>query len=123
MTNDITLAKQQFAAVLTAAGLEVVSYVPDRVTPPVVIIKAGSPYLSPETLGQEWQLNIVCALVATTQMNELATEKLEDLIETFAKSMPHYARLTNVDQPYTLVTGNAEYFAADASVTLSITIN
>ena len=70
MTNEITLAKQQFATYLTAAGLEVVSYVPDRVTPPVVIIKAGSPYLTPESLGQEWQLNLVCALVATTQMNE-----------------------------------------------------
>ena len=122
MTNEITTAKAEFALDLQANDLIVVDYVPERITPPVIIINAGTPYLRPSTIGAEFTLNLELVCVAATASNKLATERLDALLEAVVLAMPGYARMIQAGQPYNLQTNNTEYLAANVQVDVQITI-
>ena len=122
MANEITTAKEQFKAVLVAAGLDALEYVPERVIPPIIVINSGTPFLTPETLSKEYVLNLELNLIANTATNEESTEDLEDLIEATLNALPAYARLVRVEKPYALAVNNAEYLSCNMAVELSITI-
>lgn len=122
MTNEITAAKAEFKLDLVAGGLRVVDFVPERVTPPIVIINMGSPYLTPSTLSHEFTLNLELVCVAATATNKMASEKLDDLIQATIEALPAYSRLISVGQPYNLATNNTEFIAASIQTDVSITI-
>lgn len=122
MTNEITTAKEQFRDALIAAGLDAVEYIPERVIPPVVVINSGSPFIAPETLGNQYTMNLELVLIAGTATNETVTEELETLIENVLKALPAYAVLQRVDKPFALAINNAEYLSTNVNVELSITI-
>jgi hypothetical protein len=122
MTNEITAAKVEFKLDLAAAGVTVLDYVPERVTPPVVIINAGTPYLVPSSIGAEYVLSLELVLVAQTATNKTATEKLDELLEQVILALPPYARMIQAGQPYNLQTNNTEYLAVSVQTDLQITI-
>jgi len=122
LTNEITLSKAEFKLDLEAAGINVLDYVPERIVPPIVIINSASPYLTPSSLGSEYDLNLELVCVASTATNKQATEKLDEAIALVLTSMPRYARVIRVNEPYNMQTNNAEYLAANVSVELEITI-
>lgn len=122
MTNEITAAKVEFKLDLVAGGLNVSDYVPERITPPIVIINNGTPYLTPETLSREYVLSLELICVASTATNKKASENVDALIEQVINAMPGYARVTGVGQPYNLQTNNTEYLAASVQTDLQITI-
>lgn len=121
--SEITAAKVEFKLELADAGLNVLEYVPERITPPIVIVNAAQPYLQTAEFG-EWNLGIELVLVASTATNKKATENLDQLIEDTLKAIEPlgYARITSVNQPYNLQTNNAEYLAANIYCQLNITI-
>ncbi|NEU94216.1 hypothetical protein G3N01_23960, partial len=80
MTNEITLSKVELKLDLEAAGLKVLDYVPERITPPIVIINARSPYLAVSDLSNEYFLNLELVLIAATATNKQSTEKLDELL-------------------------------------------
>ncbi len=119
----ITEAREQLRDDLQAAGLNVVEFIPARITPPVVIIAAGSPYLEARSLADQYTLNLELTLVAQNATNEQATEKLDDLIEAVLAALPAYAVLNGgIGQPYGLGTNNADYLSANIPLNLVITI-
>jgi hypothetical protein len=124
MSNEITASKAEFALDLQTAGLDVLDYVPERITPPIVIITSGSPYLVPETVGNEYRLALNLTLVASTATNEEATEALDQLIADTvnAVSTLGYVVLKTVNPPFRLAANNAEYLASELSLDLSITL-
>lgn len=122
MTNEITAAKVEFKLDLTAGGLIVSDYVPERITPPIVIINSGTPYLRPSTIGNEYVLNLDLVCVAATATNKMATEKLDELLESVINAMPGYARVMSAGQPFNLQTNNTEYLAVTVQTDLQITI-
>ena len=122
MTNEITTAKEQFRDALVDADIECVEYIPERVIPPVVVINSGSPFLVPETIGNQYTMNLELVLIAATATNETATEELENLIEQTLNALPAYAALQRVDKPFALAINNAEYLSTNVFVELSITI-
>lgn len=121
--SEINDAKVQFKTDLADAGLNVLEYVPERITPPIVILNAASPYIQTAEFG-EYTLGLELVLVASTATNKKATENLDQLIEdTLVAIEPlTYARLTSVNQPYNLQTNNAEYLSVNVYVQLAITI-
>ena len=121
--SEITAAKVEFKLELVEAGLNVLEYVPERITPPIVIVNAAQPYLQTAEFG-EWHLNIELVLVASTATNKKATENLDQLIEDTLKAIEPltYAQITSVNQPYNLQTNNAEYLSANIYCQLNITI-
>lgn len=121
--SEITAAKVEFKLELADAGLNVLEYIPERITPPIILINAASPYLTTAEFG-EWNLGLELVLVASTATNKKATESLDQLIEnTLAAIQPlTYVRITSVNQPYNLQTNNAEYLSANIYVQLNITL-
>ncbi len=121
--SEIGLAKAQLASDLVAAGLNVLDYVPERITPPIVIINAASPYVTTAEFG-EYTLSLELVIVASTATNKKATENLDQAIENVLLALEPltYARLTSVNQPYNLQTNNAEYLSANVYLQLAITI-
>lgn len=124
MTNELTATKESFVSDLVAAGLsvETVAFIPERITPPVAIVRPGSTYISPLTLGGEWRLGIEIDLIAATAGNEMVEENLDALICDLIAALPNYATLSNVSAPTGLTTGNAEYLSATATLELAITL-
>lgn len=122
MTNEITLAKQQFSDVLDLAGIRILSYVPERVTPPIVIVNSGSPYLTADSIDSEFILSLELVCVASTATNKQASEKLDELIQDVIGALPQYAKLGSVGQPYLWAVNNAEYLTSSISVDLRITL-
>jgi hypothetical protein len=124
MSNEITTSKAEFALDLQEAGLDVLDYVPERITPPIVIITSGSPYLTAETVGTDYRLGLRVTLVASTATNEEATEALDELIATAVSAISRlgYVILNGVNTPYRLAANNAEYLASDLTLDLSITL-
>lgn len=121
--SEITAAKVEFKLELVEAGLNVLEYVPERITPPIVIVNSAQPYVQTAEFG-EWNLGIELVLVAATATNKKATENLDDLIEETLKAIEPltYARITSVNQPYNLQTNNAEYLSANIYCQINITI-
>jgi hypothetical protein len=124
MTNEITASKAELALDLQNAGLEVLDYVPERIVPPIVIISSGSPYLVTETVGNEYRLGLNLTLIAGTATNEQVTEDLDDLIAKVISALADlgYVILKQVNPPYRLQAGSAEYYSADINLDLSITL-
>ena len=124
MSNEITASKAEFALDLTNAGLEVLDYVPERVVPPIVIVTSGSPYLVPETVGNEYRLGLNLTLVASTATNEEATLALDELIADTVNAVSKlgYVVLKTVNPPFRLAANNAEYLASEINLDLSITL-
>jgi hypothetical protein len=120
--NEITASKAEYALALTALGLKVSNYIPERVVPPVVIIGPGSPYLTPVTLDGELTMNLELMVVAAPAVNVKSTELLDLALETILNGNPGYAKVTSVGQPYALQTNNAEFLTANVGVELRITI-
>jgi hypothetical protein len=122
MTNEITISKAELKLDLEQAGIRVLDYVPERITPPIVIMSSASPYLTPSTLGTQYDLNLELVVIATTATNKKATENLDQAIHNVLSAMPRYARVIRVNEPYNLQTNNAEYLSANISLELEITI-
>ena len=121
--SEITAAKAEFKLELADAGLNILEYIPERITPPIVLINAASPYLTTAEFG-EWNLGLELVLVAATATNKKATESLDQLIEDTLNAIEPltYARITSVNQPYNLQTNNAEFLSANIYVQLNITL-
>jgi len=121
--SEINASKVEFKLELADAGLNVLEYIPERITPPIVIINSAQPYLQTAQFG-EWSLGLEIVMVATTATNKKATENLDQLIEDVLNAIEplKYVRITSVNQPYNLQTNNAEYLAANLFVQLDLTI-
>lgn len=122
MSNEITAAKVEFKLDLMAGGLIVSDFVPERITPPIVIINNGTPYLQPSSISKEYTLNLELVCVAATATNKMATERLDELLESVIQALPGYARMISAGQPYNLQTNNTEYLAVSVNTDVQITI-
>ena len=121
--SEINATKVEFKLELVDAGLKVLEYIPERITPPIVIINSAQPYLQTSQFG-EWSLGLELVMVATTATNKTATANLDQLIEDVLNAIEplKYVRITSVNQPYNLQTNNAEYLATNMFVQLDLTI-
>jgi hypothetical protein len=121
--SEINALKVEFSLELVGEGLNVLEYIPERNTPPIILINAAQPYLQTAEFG-EWSLGVELVLVASTATNKKATENLDQLIEDTLNAITplSYARITSVNQPYNLQTNNAEYLAANIYCQLNLTI-
>jgi hypothetical protein len=120
--SEVGAAKAELALTLQAEGLDVYDYIPERVTPPVVVIRPGTPYFTPGNVGSGFIINLELQVIAGFADNESTTDDLDDLIEATIKAIPADAGFTNVSQPYTLVANGNDYLATTIGIDLLITI-
>lgn len=120
--NEITASRAEYALALTALGLKVSSFIPERIVPPVVILSPGSPYLEPSRLAGGWTMRLDVMVIAARADNVKASELLEKALATIMAGNPDYSRINNIGQPYALQTNNAEFLAANIAVDFDITL-
>ena len=120
--SEVGAAKAELALTLQAAGLDVYDYIPERVTPPVVVIRSGSPYLTPSSVGNEYLVNLELVVVAGFATNEPSTDDLDDLIEQTILAIPADAGFRDVAQPYTLVMNGNDFLATTIGIDLQLSI-
>jgi len=120
--NEITASKAEYALALTALGLKVSSFIPERINPPTVIISPGATYLTPVTVDNSYLMNLELMVISAPAVNVKSTELLDLAIQTILKGNPGYALVSSVGQPYALQTNNSEFLAANVSVDIRITL-
>jgi hypothetical protein len=118
--SEAGAAKAELALNLQEFGLDVYDYVPERVTPPVVVIRPGSPYIAPGSVGRVYDLNLELVVVAGFATNETATDDLDQLIQQTLSAIPQDAGVGSVAQPYILAVNGNDYLATTINVDLQI---
>ena len=115
--------RQRLTTALEDAGLSVYDHVPERIVPPAVVITPGSPYItSGDTFGA-FTVALTASVVAATATNGVATEALDELIETAViASVNEGLAFDNASSFYAFNTNGASYLAADISLTDTITL-
>jgi hypothetical protein len=121
-TNEITIAKIQFAEALDAAGLRVSDFVPERIVPPILIIKAADPYLKPNSVGSEYIMGLELVLIASAATNAVMSEALDAFIQNTIHALPPYATMMSVGEPYLYESNAGIYLAANIRTDVRITI-
>ncbi len=118
MSNTLTELREALATLLTAAGLTVTSYLPERPTPPLAIVQPGAPYLARgDTFGAH-TATLTVLLLTRTATNEQATAALDEMIVRMAVALAGTDfRLAGVDQPAQFTANGAQYLGATADVT------
>jgi len=120
--SEVGAAKAELALTLQAANLDVYSYIPARVTPPVIVIRSGSPYINTSSVGHTYLANLELVVVAGSADNETTSDDLDDLIEATLIALPSDAGFKDVSAPYTLVANGNDYLAATIGIDLLISI-
>tara|TARA_R110000796_G_scaffold114619_2_gene226320 strand:- start:9286 stop:9651 length:366 start_codon:yes stop_codon:yes gene_type:complete len=120
--NELSLSKEQLRDALLVTGYEVLDYIPERVIPPVIVIGMRSPYVSPDTLGNGWLMNLELLAIASNATNDFATERVDEMIQSILQNIPAYCRIVSVQNPQSMSVNNAEYLGVGILVELSIEI-
>ena len=108
--------RQEVATALEGAGLKTVSYIPERISPPIVLISAGSPYVEEQnTQFNTFLVRLELTIVAGTATNAVATDNLDGLIEQAIVCLGGWT--VEVSQPFMLSANNANYLAARITIT------
>lgn len=128
--NVLAEARAELAQALTAAGVHAVDHEPSRVTPPVALVAAATPYLSapnPPQVGR-YQLRLRVRLVARTGDADQATTDLDQLIVTAVPAIESVDRpiegwtVIDVSEHYTLVANQAAFPAVDLTAVTTIAL-
>lgn len=116
MTNPLTQARNDVTDLLNAAGLNAYAYMPDRVSPPLVAVQGGTPYV--ET-GNTFTSNLVrftVRVVLAPGDAGLRAEELDDMVFAVSDALVDTGWTVTVNEPGSITVGTAEYPAVDISV-------
>lgn len=108
MANTLRSARDELALLLSAAGVSVFTYLPERVTPPVAVIEPGQPYMVQGDTFDSFTVRLNVILLAAPASNERATEELDQAICDVIDAVDTFYADT-IDQPSAFSSGGAEY--------------
>lgn len=104
---------------LEGLGLRVLDYLPETVTPPVVLIGAGDPYVTLTGYGSSATVNVELFLMVKAGDNSVTTDQLDAMIVTI---MSHEFgwQIGDASQPFQGRYGSAQYLTASIPLSKSI---
>lgn len=110
--SGLTTSRTALGAAYEAAGLRV-TFDPYRVTPPAVLVKGVTPWVSPSHLVTRrrlvrWEVTAVAGLTDS----QATLEDLEGLVAAIVVATPAEYGLASFDGPGTVDIGGAQYLAA-----------
>lgn len=115
--NALTQTRMDVADTLTAAGLNAVDTIPERITPPVAVIMPGSPYVEDGTTFTNTLIRLVVRVITANATNETMANQLDDAIADTLIALKADQWNVSVDEPFVLAVQNAEFPAADITIT------
>ena len=115
--SELMTVATDIAQALKDAGLTAFPFLPNRITPPIAVVQAGSPFMEPGGSFGEFKTRWEIILVAPTGVNAVATEKLYALLEDAIVSLvdSKYS-VEEVSKPYALEVSNATYVAVNIKI-------
>lgn len=104
--------------VLEAAQIRTETHLPERVTPPLAIIGAGSPYVEPGDTFGTFAVRFTIFLVAARAANETATDELDAMVLKAVDAIMGAGGwgVARVDQPSMLEANGAHYLSTAMDV-------
>lgn len=115
--SELMTVSNDIAQALKDAGLTAFPNLPDRITPPVAVVQAGSPFMESGDSFGEFKTRWEITLIVPSGANAVATEKLYDLLEDSIVALVNTKHsIAEVSKPYALEANNAVYVAVDLKV-------
>lgn len=120
---SLTDVRLQVVEDLESAGLVVEDHVPERVTPPLVLISTGEPYLEEADSfnNTEFVCHLELFLVAETATNSAATKALDQMIETVILNLGDWT-IDSVGAPSMYNANDSVYLGSRVSISNTITL-
>lgn len=115
-------ARQDAANVLTEQGLNAYVYSPEKFSPPLAYVIAGSPYIDSEGASfAHRRIHLEARLVTRPGSNEAQTDNLDADIENALIGLINAGySVETVTQPYALLTDSATFTAVSIHMTTTI---
>lgn len=117
---NVLQSTREHAASLIEDALKVQAhpFMPGRIVPPTAIVLPGSPYLAPTGTYGTFTAGLEVVVVAPGKVNETASNTLDALItDTVATLVNDGISVSEVSEPWSLSSSNAEYLAATITTT------
>lgn len=122
--DGMTGAREELAAQLQEAGLNVKSHVPPKVVPPLVLISTGDPMLDNEVTtfnNVEYDYHLVLYIVGGTAATEVALKATEAITEKVLLNLGDWT-VDRVGPPVYMPANDANYLTIAIQVHNTITI-
>ena len=113
--NTLASARQEIKHVLDQAGYTVWSFIPERVTPPVVVLEPGSPYMNEGDAFTLFVCRFDLILLAATATNSKATEDLDQMIMDCVDALDMYY-IEEVSKPMQIEANGVAYLGTTISI-------
>ena len=115
--SELMTVATELATVLKDAGLPAFPTLPNRITPPVAVVQAGSPFMESGGSFGEFKTRWEITLLTPTGDNSVATEKLYATLEDAIVSLVNSKySVEQVSKPYAQDANNAVYVAIDLKI-------
>jgi hypothetical protein len=104
-------------------GVAVSAYVPDVITPPLVVLSTGDPYLTPDDTfnGRTLAAALELYVIAGTGTSEVELDALEQLLEGVAAALP--AEFVSASAPFLAPIGGLVYLTSRVKLTTLYTLS
>ena len=120
--NSLTQTRQDVVDVLTAAGLNAFTTIPDRATPPLVGVSHDNPYVEDGPTMNAYTVHLAIRIVGQPGSADVAAEAIDAMVcQVITALAPDQWSIT-VNGPGVMTVGNAEMPAVDISIANEIMI-
>lgn len=116
MTNPIAAFREDVTAKLTAVGIAALPYFPANLSAPGAVLAHGSPYLAKGDTFNELEVRLDLILFTGTGDNASSTTGLDQLVVTALGALWDDYGPLEVGEPYILRVQNADYLAAQVTI-------
>lgn len=118
--NTLQAQRADLKAALAVSGTPVLDHLPERITPPVALIAAGSPYVEPGNTYGSWRVRFTVVLVASQGTNDTATRELDDVVTAALVALDAGWDVERVDQPTMLAHGGTNNLSTTIDVARTV---
>lgn len=123
--NGLTAVRNELTEQLEAAGFKVMGHVPSQITPPLIIIGAGDPYVEETDTGysrSQMVVNLEVWLIAGQATNAKQTQTLDSMIEEVVLNLGEWT-LAGVSAPSQYQVNQSLYLACQMAVSNQFNLN
>lgn len=112
--SAITDAREHLATVVAdGTGVTAHAFMPDRLTPPAVIVLPGTPYLAASGTFGSFTLGLDVVVVTDAKVNASGAQTLDALLDDAVVDLVNDGiGVSEVSEPWSMTFGNATYLAS-----------
>lgn len=112
--------RDDIVTAVKGAGYKIENHAPSRITPPIVVLVPGDPYVS--SLGEddtfsttEFLCRFTLNLIVATGSNSKETTDLDNMIQDVIGALGGWG-IENVAAPFIATVGDSQYFATTLTI-------